>query len=206
MAEIRKREIANKLRVGDILRGKPVLDEETQRFKFLEIGDKQIIRANVIANVIDKFVSQGEKKFASLTLDDASGQINARIFGEDVALLDEISQGHTLRIVGVLRHFNNELYILPEIMKIVDPRFLLIRKLEIEKTTPKQEIKKEDIIAVKDQIINKIKESEENEGIDSEKLVMEIKANPELINQEIKKLLEDGIIYEPRPGRLRFLG
>ena len=29
---------------------------------------------------------------------------------------------------------------------------------------------------------------------------------PSLINQEIKKALEDGIIYEPRPGIVRYLG
>ncbi len=51
-----------------------------------------------------------------------------------------------------------------------------------------------------------IKKEEENEGIDTEKLIMEIKASPDLINQEIKRLLEEGIIYEPRPGRVRYLG
>ena len=49
-------------------------------------------------------------------------------------------------------------------------------------------------------------EQEGTEGIDTEKLVMEIKADPELINQEVKKLLEGGVIYEPRPGVVRFLG
>ncbi len=39
----------------------------------------------------------------------------------------------------------------------------------------------------------------------SEKLIMEISAEPALINQEIEKLLEEGIIYEPRPGRVRYL-
>ena len=31
-------------------------------------------------------------------------------------------------------------------------------------------------------------------------------ANPQVISQEIKKLLEEGIIYEPKPGRVRYLG
>ena len=57
-----------------------------------------------------------------------------------------------------------------------------------------------------DKIIEKIKEAEKDEGIDSEKLIMELQSPPEIINQEIKKLLEEGIIYEPRPGRLRYLG
>ena len=51
-----------------------------------------------------------------------------------------------------------------------------------------------------------VKKAKETGGADTEKLVMEIKADPELINREIKKLLEEGIIYEPRPGVVRFLG
>ena len=35
---------------------------------------------------------------------------------------------------------------------------------------------------------------------------MDLHEAPEIINQEIKKLLEEGMAYEPRPGKLRFLG
>jgi len=206
MAEIRKREIAYKLRIGDILAGKPILEQESGRFNILELGDKKIIRVHIIANVIDKFTSEGEKKFANLTIDDASGQIQIRAFGDDIVLFNDISQGHTLRVIGVLRTFNNELYILPEIIKIIDPRYLLVRKLEIEKLKPPSEIKKEEMFAVKDKIIKSIKDAEAQEGIDSERLIMEIRASPDIINQEIRKLLEEGIIYEPRPGKLRYLG
>lgn len=208
MAEIRKREIAYKSRIGEILKGKPEITavEGRERLNFIESGNKKILRVNVIANVIDKYTAEGEKRFASLTLDDATGQINVKTFGEDIEKFREINQGQTLTVIGLLRIFKNEIYILPEIIKSVDPRYLLIRKLEIEKSSPKQQISKEQIIAVKDQLINKIKQEEENEGIDTEKLVMEINATPEIINQEIKRLLEDGIIYEPRPGRVRYLG
>lgn len=208
MAEIRKREIAYKMRIGEILLGKPAvtIQDGRERFNFLELGNKKIVRVNVIANVIDKYSSEGEKRFASLMLDDATGQINLKTFGENVSLFQDITQGQTIMAVGVLRVYNNELYILPEIIKPLDPRYLLIRKLEIEKAAPKIEIKKEEILVIKDQIISRVKKEEVNEGIDTEKLVMELNAPPELINQEIKKLLEEGIIYEPRPGRVRYLG
>ncbi len=208
MAEMRKREIAYKLRIGEILKGKPEVSTQNgrERFNFLELGNRKIVRVNVVANVIDKFISEGERKFATLTLDDASGQINAKTFGQEVASFEEIIQGNTLMIIGVLRIFNNEVYILPEIIKTIDPRYLLVRKLEIEKSMQKQEAKPKEITAIKDQIMSRIKQEEKNEGIDTEKLVMEINANPELINQEVKKLLEEGIVYEPRPGRVRYLG
>jgi RPA family protein len=209
MAEIRKREIAYKLRIGEILKGKPQLTpmgDGKDRFNFLELGDKKIVRVNLIANVIDKFISEGEKKFATLTLDDATGQINVKAFGDEVAKFQDKNQGQTLAVIGVLRIYNNELYILPDIMKEVDPRYLLIRKLEIEKAAPKQPVSSEERIALKDQIISKIKQAEVSEGIDTEKLIMEISANPAAISQEVRKLQEDGVIYEPRPGRVRYLG
>ena len=40
----------------------------------------------------------------------------------------------------------------------------------------------------------------------AQRLIMELRAQPDIINQEIRKLLEEGIIFEPRPGRLRYLG
>ena len=69
-----KRNIAFKLRIGDILMGKPVLDGE--RFSFLELGDKKIVRVNVIGNIVEKFDSEGEKRFSVLTLDDGLSLIH----------------------------------------------------------------------------------------------------------------------------------
>ncbi len=51
-----------------------------------------------------------------------------------------------------------------------------------------------------------IKSSETNEGIDTEEMILKLKAQPNILTEEIKKLLEEGIIYEPKPGRLRYLG
>lgn len=208
MPDTIKREPAYKLRIGEILRGTPQLSSQDgrERLNFLELGDRKIKRVNVVANVIDKFESEGEKRYATLTLDDASGQINIKAFGESTSLFENIGQGSTIMVIGLLRIFNNELYILPEILKTADPRYLLVRKLEIEKSAPKPELTTEKIHAIKDQILERIKKEEENEGIDAEKLVTELPAEPSLINQEIRKLLEEGIIYEPRPGRVRYLG
>ncbi|MDD5192720.1 MAG: OB-fold nucleic acid binding domain-containing protein [Candidatus Nanoarchaeia archaeon] len=211
MADFKKRETAYKLRIGDLLRGKQIFEQNqnpNQRLQFIELGNRRILRVNIIGNVVDKFESEGERKFASITLDDGSGQIRARVFGEDISKFKDISQGDTLLIIGLLRSFNQELYILPEIMKKADPKYLLVRKLEIEKEMPKQltQEQRQEVKALRDEVIDLIKNAEEREGIDKEEIIMKLKANPALISQEIKKLLEEGIIYEPRPGRVRYLG
>ena len=52
-----------------------------------------------------------------------------------------------------------------------------------------------------------VKNSEPQEGIEVDKLIMELRnTSPDIINQEIQKLLEQGIIFEPRPGKVRYLG
>lgn len=203
-----KRNIAYKIKVGDILLGKPIMDNE--RFSFLELGDKKIVRVNVIGNIVDKFDNTGERKYTFLKLDDGSGQINLKVFGDDTLKFKEITQGLTVLVVGTLRHWSNETYLQPEIIKEQDTKYLLIRKLELEKnnfskkTTP---IEKSKIIAIKDSIITLIKNAEEEGGIEKEQIILKLKdVSPEIINQEITKFLEEGIIFEPRPGKVRYLG
>jgi len=202
-----KRNIAFKMRIGDILIGKPVLDGE--RFSFLEFGSKRIVRINVVGNVIEKFESEGEKKYSFLTIDDGSGQIRLKSFGDDVEKLKNFVQGQTILVMGILRSFNNEVYISPEILRELDSKYLLIRKLEIEKERKGNVIasSKEEMIAVKDKILGAIKNAEQDGGIEIEKIIMNLReVSPEIINQEIQKFLEEGIIFEPRPGKVRYLG
>ncbi|MDP2947491.1 MAG: hypothetical protein Q8N88_05240, partial [Nanoarchaeota archaeon] len=133
-----------------------------------------------------------------------SGQIRLKAFGEDIAVLKEILQGDTLQVIGNVREWNGELYIIPEIVKKVDPRWLLVRKLEIQNSRKDIPVSKDS--PLKDLIMDKIKKAEVDGGVDIDAIIMEVEASPNLINGEIKKLLEEGLIYEPRPGRLRWLG
>lgn len=208
--EIRKRNVAFKLRIGDILKGRSMVSEG--KFLFLELpskddsgepGSKKVVRVNVIANCVDKFVQEGEKKYATLTVDDASGQFKLKAFGDDVGMFRDIVQGDTLQIIGNVREWNGELYVIAEVVKKIDSRWLLVRKLEI------QDARKDIVVGssgLKGDIMGKIKAAEVDGGIDVDGLIMDIEANPDAINDEVKKLLEEGLIYEPRPGRLRYLG
>jgi len=196
-----KRATAYKLRIGEVFKGKQIFDED--RFSFIELGDRKISRVNIVANVIDKYSSE-EKQYISLTIDDASGQIRIKIFGDDVERFGEVGQGDTVMVIGMLRIYNDELYIIPEIIKVQDPRYLMVRKLEFEKAQPKP-VDNQKVMAVADKLIKEIKDAEP-EGISIEKLITDLGEQADLINQEVRKALEQGIIYEPRPGVLRYLG
>jgi len=213
MAETIKRQTAFKLRIGDILKGKPIIDEQKspegqpmQRFRFLELGDKNIVRVNIVANIVDKYQSEAEKKYLTFTIDDASGQIRLKTFGEDTLRFQNIVQGNTVIVVGTLRFYNNEIYIAPEIVRETDPRYLLVRKLELDREKPKQ-VNKEEVLAIKDQIIEMIKKAEEQGGLDTDSLYHTLTTvSPDIISQEIQKMLDEGLAYEPRPGKIRYLG
>ncbi|MFH1311041.1 MAG: OB-fold nucleic acid binding domain-containing protein [Nanoarchaeota archaeon] len=207
-----KRNIAYKLRIGDILIGKPVVDGE--RFSFLELGDKKIIRVNIIGNIVDKYDTGQEersdgRKYVFLTLDDGSGQIRLKAFGDDFDKFRNFVQGQTVVVIGMLRHWNNETYLSPEIIKEMDSKYLLVRKLETEKdkVVNSGNIAKEQVIAIKDRILELIKNSEENSGIEIDKITENFPTiSSTLINREVQKLLEEGIAFEPRPGKIRYLG
>lgn len=198
-----KRNIAYKFKIGMINSGKQILDGE--RMKFVEVNSKNVSRCNIVANVIDKYIQDGEKQFGSITLDDASGQIKAKVFGPDIDKFSNIELGDTLVVIGMLRSWNDELYLTPEIIKKLPPEYLLLRKMEVEKENPAP-ISQEASADLKAKVLEMIKLSEPQQGVDIEKIILELKEPPEAINNEIKKLLEDGLIYEPRPGRLRYLG
>ena len=125
-----KRNVAYKLKVGQILSGKQIM--ENDRLKSIDINNKNTVRINLIANITDKYIQDGEKKYASITLDDSTGQIRIKTFGEDIEKLSPLSQGDTVMIIGLVRSWNNEIYITPEIIKKKDPSFLLLRKLELD--------------------------------------------------------------------------
>lgn len=206
-----KRNIAYKVRIGDVLIGKPILDGD--RFSFLELGNKKIVRVNIIGNIVDRYESgfnEGEeKKYIFLTLDDGSGQIKLKSFGDDAEKFKDVVQGQTVVVIGNLRYWNNEIYVTPEIVKEMDPRYLLIRKLEVEKEKEKNAgpVEKEQVMAIKDKILNLIKSSEDEGGIDTEEITMKFSdVSPSIVKEEIQKLLEEGIAFEPRPGRVRYLG
>lgn len=217
-----KRNTAFKLRVGEILIGKPIMSSVsgTERFSFLELGNKKIVRVNIIGNIVDKYESSAtsessneniQRRYVFFTLDDGSGQIKLKVFGDDYEKFKDFYQGQTVVVIGNLRNWNNETYISPEIIREMDTKYLLLRKLETEKekalTFNAASVKKEQVMAIKDKILELIKSSESNGGIETEDIIQNFaEVSPTLIQQEIQKLLEEGIAFEPRPGKIRYLG
>ena len=199
-----KRWIAYKMLIKDI---------ENSNFNeegFIEVGDKQIIRVNIVGTIVSKFVSQ-DGKFASLTIDDGTGTIRLREF-DDIKFSNDFEIGEIVRVVGRLRKYEDEVYIVPEIVLKVDPNFEIMQKLEEIRNRPMLQPKVEEIVIEekivenpKEDVLNKIKEMDSGEGVDEEELAKALGIDEETLNDILAKLLDEGEIYEPRAGRVKIL-
>jgi len=111
-----------------------------------QFGEK-ISRVNLIATVTDKFEGE-DQNYATITIDDGSEAIRVKTFKEDVKLLDGIFPGELVLVIGKLKEYNGEIYIIGEIVKKVqDNNYENLRKLEIlqkliEQKSASDEIKK----------------------------------------------------------------
>ena len=135
MAEQRKRQTAYRLCISQILNNEQSQDNASVFVSLKNKNNEEInaSKINLIANVIDKYSSSGERKYATVTLDDATGQIRIKSFGEDVSKLERVEIGDIIVVIGFLRIYNDELYIFPDIVRIADPKWLFVRKLELTK-------------------------------------------------------------------------
>ena len=131
--DARERLTAYKVWLSDLLKAnanqQPTQQQNQQQGTLaVSIHSKKVARINLIASVIDKFVSD---TYSFLTLDDGSTQIRLKTFGDDVAKLNNIETGDIILTIARLRTFNNELYLTPEIIKKVDGKNALLRRLEL---------------------------------------------------------------------------
>jgi RPA family protein len=95
----------------------------------------ELRRVVLIGFVISKFqknVDNDGKRFESITLDDGSETIRIKVWGEeDAVLLDGVKENILALVVGKVRKFEDEVYIIPEIVReIKDPNFMSLHLME----------------------------------------------------------------------------
>ncbi|MDI6806678.1 MAG: OB-fold nucleic acid binding domain-containing protein [Candidatus Aenigmarchaeota archaeon] len=129
----KKRLTARKVRIYDIINGKYFYgskEEMKPSFVMTSLGQK-ISRVNIVATVIDKFVSEDEN-YATLTIDDGTEAIRVKAFREDVKLINYLERGDLVFVIGKLKEYGGEVYINCEFAKKMDNfNYESFRRLEI---------------------------------------------------------------------------
>jgi len=128
---MQERLVAKKLDIKTLYTGQYVIQEGFNP-NYIEIGGERISRVRILATVIDKFLSE-DGNYGTITLDDGTDTIRAKAF-QDLRIIEPIEKGDVVDVIGKIREYNEERYLQPEIIvKIEDPNFEVLRKLELRK-------------------------------------------------------------------------
>lgn len=126
------RPAAYKLKIEDLVRGQYIRSiEGAEPSHLLTPWGQRVTRARVMGTVVDKFVRE-DQSYAVLRLDDGSETISVRAWREGVPELNRLNVGSTVDVIGRVREFEGEVYLVPElILPVDDPNWELVRELEI---------------------------------------------------------------------------
>jgi RPA family protein len=207
-----KRSIAFKVSLSEIVT-LPLIKEEGLGSSYLQFGEKQLSRVNIIGTIIRK-----QDNNMAATIEDGTSTIQLRVF-EDRRLLQHVEVGDVTLAIGRPREYGAERYILPEIIKKIDAGWLKVRSKELALRKPlviaqsvqgqAQELEKssqemEEAMETPTEIIrNFIRQLDKGDGVDVESVVSSgITENAE---KHLATLLKNGDIFEIRPGRVKVL-
>ncbi|NVM04968.1 MAG: hypothetical protein HWN67_21785 [Candidatus Helarchaeota archaeon] len=153
-----KKETAYKLSIIDIIRGKFIKFED-RSYVITPFG-LNINRARIFGIIVDKKIFKqdqneenidiAKKDYGYLIIDDGTETIRIKMWAEDIDKhkLHDLNIGENLDVIGKVREYNEEIYIMPELIhKISNPNWELLRELE------KKELKK---LFKNKKIVNKV--------------------------------------------------
>ena len=229
--ENKVRQVAYKLWICDLINSPIKKDEGEFSSQFIDFKGMKISRVNIIANVVEKFIND-DKSFGSITLDDGSGIVRLKAWKEDTSKIEKCNIGDIVNVVGRPRVYNEEGYIVPEILrKIENPNFEILRKLELIKLYGKpnlngvkinsedkkegpyvnddivEEIRVNETTENNRQIIIKLIESlDDGEGTNINEIFSNSKINKNEIDIIIGDLLKEGEIFEIKEGYVKLIG
>ena len=224
------RQTAYKVWISDLINKQVQKEEGEWSPSYIIVDNKRVSRVNIIANVVMKYKAE-DGGYSTLTVDDSSSDIQIKAWKEDISLMEDIEIGETVLLIGKVREYNSQVYIVPEIIKPLDSsEWVELRKKELSRLygerevkvqeTPKPEEKKEesspqDEVKVEEvsmsgnsdrqKILNIIENLDKNEGSDLMEVIQESKWDEEAANTLIQELLKEGEIFEIKPGKLKII-
>jgi RPA family protein len=193
---------------------------QTVLIKELHDADRELSRVRVLATVVDKFVSD-TGSFGSLTLDDGSDTVQARVFREDLEKIGAIRPGDLVDLIGRVREYNGENYIaLETAARVEDPNWELVRKLELymrpeggvvvaaaeaqEENASGPLVEEESISEDKSiLVLNLLEELDEGDGVGYGELLSKGSLSETELEDILGDLMGSGDIYEPKIGRFK---
>lgn len=230
---IQKRNTAYKVWIADLINNEFIEQQGEFESNYILIKYKKVSRVNIVANVVFVYTTQ-DSSYISITLDDSSCNIRVKSWREDTSILKDITVGSIVNLIGKVRKYNNEVYILPEFVKILDnPNWELVRKLELIKEYGKPKIITvvsneepvtnvnenvqiieetiesvppiKSLVESKQKVFEAIKKLDFENGARMDDIISSSGLDNKETEEIIRKLLEEGEIYQPRPNYLKLI-
>ena len=124
-----KRAVAYRFRIKDLAGGEYVAGGTIDNPTYVKLGDLKVSRVDLLGKVLEKNDSEG---FSSLILQDRTGKIKVKAFGNDSLMAKEVAMGNLVRVIGKIRQDQTERFVLGEIIKkIDDANYELLREKEL---------------------------------------------------------------------------
>ncbi|MBI2541130.1 hypothetical protein HYV80_00270 [Candidatus Woesearchaeota archaeon] len=196
-----QRQVAHKTLISSVLSGNFAKDDASAGY--IRINDTVISRVNIMANLVYK----SEDWHSGAIIDDGSGKISLRNF-ENSSIFAKVEIGDVVLVIGKVREFNSEVYIMPEIIrKIDDIAWFNARKLELKGAAIISEANAAESNiaegACNKDVYEMIKKLDSGDGVDIGEVIGSCQnKDAEAI---IGKLLENGDIFEVKPGKIKVL-
>jgi len=174
---------------------------------------KKVFKLNIIGVVVSK--NEGSS-FVSFMIDDGFGQCEVRAFGE-VDSFGHIIIGSVVQVVGRPRKWQENVYLNCDVITLVNPLWAKHRKVLLSSTLPLDvKDKKEDVVEkvieevvvkkpvnIVEKIISAIKELDSGDGADIDDIINNVGSGN--IEEFVDKLVEQGEVFEFKPGRIKCL-
>lgn len=203
------RQTAYKVWIGDLIKSKYVEQPGEWDPNYFLINDVKVSRVNLVASIVSVYENQ-DKTMKSVEVDDGSGSVSLKAWGDDINLLTNLNIGDTCLIVGRPRNNNDQLFVTPEIIKKIDSTWVKLRKLELEKLHGKRDKVKNEaqnteavekpVESSRQKVLNILEKSGE---ITFQDLTSKSGVNEEELRKIIDELLKEGEVFEPKPNYLR---
>jgi RecG-like helicase len=224
----RERQTAYKVWISNILNS--LYTKSTGEFvpNFITCNNLQISRVNIIASVVDIYHDE-TGSFSSLTLDDGSATIVARTFKEDTRLMQDNDMGDVVLIIGKIKEYNGELYLVAEIVKkLTNPLWGKVRRQELLSTIgeappvipqPSRQNQPPDQPVIQEvsytqtvtahpsehaqKVLEKLGATEEGLSVDT--MSTSLNLPKEEIEKSVLELMKNNDIYQNKPGCYKIL-
>lgn len=221
------RQTAHKLWIAEIIDADYTREEGEWEPNYLDIKGIKVARVNVLGTITEVFVnSLGD--YAAVTIEDGSASVAIRVFKGDIRLVTGLAIGDSILVIGRPKQYQNEIYIVPEIVRKLDnPAWIKVRKAELIQTRGiiQQKVQpapqeagvrevREELIAnnkslvgnegVRQKMLNLLEKQGEL-GMDIDMLIQATETEEEEAEKIIEELIKEGEIYMSRPGVLKII-